>query len=257
MTPADDAAILDSALSKDRDRGSDSAPPASPPPEAKTSPEAPPASDGSDENSQRHVVPLAEVLSERKKRQESDRLYQEAQKRIQEYQDRVDSLLRAQQPQVQHQPDPDPYTDPVGAMQTVQQRLSAEFDNRLLNMNQAVAERMHGKQVVAEALNAALQAGIANQFRSKPDPYGELVSWHKREQALAKIGDPDNYEKSLRDKLRQEILAELKGGAGQQQQRFPGTLADSTPAGPQGSLPPTDGQILGRLFDSNRQRRAL
>jgi hypothetical protein len=54
------------------------------------------------------------------------------------------------------------------------------------------------------------------QIMSSPHPYGALVDWHRKQQVLSEIGsDPAAYK----EKLKAEVLAELQGSGGVQQQR--------------------------------------
>lgn len=265
---ADDAAMLDQIFDSGRDRGGNSAPPAAEkpaeqareanPPPAETRQDAPAAQETRQDESDRRLVPLAELKGERQKRQEMEKLLSERDERIRAYEQNLFQIMQrtAQQPAQQQPPPPDPYTDPVGAVSHQVQTLQTEFENRFLNTNRAIAADRFGSDIVKEAEQAAIKAGLAQQFRYSDDPYGHIVKWHKQQKTMAEIGpDPDAWKKSFRDQVRNELLQELKRGG--VQQRYPGTLADTTSAGTAVSVQPTDEQMLADIFDSNRPRRAF
>lgn len=212
-----------------------------------------------DQNANRHV-PFPELLSERKQRQEKERLLAESEARNKVYEQQIQQYMQQprQQPQPQRQEQPpDMYADPEGFQQYQQRQFQQQILNATLNLSESSARRHYGAQVVDEAVQAAVRSGVAEQLKFAPDPYAEIVEWHKREKALAKFGtDPDAYEKQLEDKLRQKILGELKAGgaAGQPQTTFPGTLANATATGTQGAhLSPE--AAMGSVFASGRDRR--
>lgn len=225
-----------------------------PPPQAEAQPpQQEPASN-------RHV-PLHELQSEREKRKQEAQRREEAERRASEYEGQLLAYQRMleqrTQPQQQPQEPPDFLTDPDGAINHRLMTVQQQFENRLLNISEAGARRAYGDQVVNEALAAAQQAGINRQFVSAQDPYGALISWHKRVKALSVIGDdPDAYRTKLEKEIREKVLAELKQG-GQQpapQQRFPGSLANATPQGDQGSH--IDPQAMAdNIFATGRNRR--
>jgi hypothetical protein len=82
-----------------------------------------------------------------------------------------------------------------------------------------MAEKEHGTETVTEAykaLDAAIARGELNReqvlggLQRSMDPYGEIVEWHRKQRALSEIGpDPEAYKQ----RLRQEIEAELRGSA--------------------------------------------
>lgn len=291
-----DDGVLDDVFSSGRDRGSKSAPPVADiePDKARQLEAAPekveqqaPAEQQDESDKPKgyrdpatgRFVPLTELQSEREKRQEAQkareeeaRLRQEAEQRSADYQRRLEALERnfqaAQQPRQQPTPPPDPLTDPEGAFS----HLSSTFAERLLHQNLNFSERIarmqHGDAIVDAAFQAAEQLGIKQQFVRAQDPYGDLVKWHKRKQALDRVGeDPDAYEQRIRDAERQKVLDELRTGGvnrqmpapnGQhpQQPRFPQGLADAPSAGPNVAQPVTDEAVMASVFGSGRKRKA-
>lgn len=268
---ADDAA-LDDVFASDRDRGGKSAPPeatetpatapatpATPEP-APQAPAAPPAEP--DPNANRHV-PLSELLTEREKRKQEARLREEADARAREYESRVRDIERrlqaAQQPPA---PPPNPLEDPEGAYRHQAAAMQVQMLNQRADFSELSAKRHYGVQAVDEAFEAASRAGIRAQFINSSDPYGDMVEWHKRQKTLAEVGDdPTAYRKRIEDEVRKKVLEELKTGAvpGSTQQpppqRFPGSLADVTPAGnSQGALLTAEA-MMGQVFGTDRNRK--
>lgn len=290
---ADDGAqALDDVFSSSRDRGADSAAPEhveeAPAPEVKAEAVEPKAEtevadaeidaqpQGRDPKTGR-FVPVSELISERNKYRskvdEEARLRMQAEERAKFYESQFQAVQRQQQqpPPRQEAPRPielpDPFTDPQGYAAAVHAQALEKAQsialNEKCNTSEMLAREKHGDDLVNQALDAATRAGIAPRFVQAPNPYGDMVRWFKQAQALQRIGhDPDAYEKSIRDKLREEILAELKAGkltttgrpAAPQPQRFPGTLADATASGAQGAVL-TDEAMMADVFGSGRRSR--
>lgn len=281
-----DANLLADTFSSRRDRGADSAAPESkteveeikqevePPKEEE--PKAETKTEEKDELRDEKGrfaarVPLSELQSEREKRQEAQkardeeaRLRREAEDNARRYQSMLDDMQRrayaAQQPQPQQPVAPDPLTDPDGWARYQQEQFQTMLMHERANMSEVAARRAFGDEAVDKAVTAATQANIAAQFLRARDPYGALLEWHKRQMVLSEIGpDPEKYKTSIRDQIRQEVLAELQknGTAGSQaaQQRFPGTLADKTASGPSGAMPVSDESVMGEVFGHGRRRK--
>lgn len=106
------------------------------------------------------------------------------------------------------------------AMQPVQQGQQAIVEN----FSRMIASDKFGEDAVNAAfgeLQSRMQSNPrAAQFdyqriMSSPHPYGELVKWHKAQDAISTYGDDP---KAYREKLRAEIMAEMQGGQQQQPQ---------------------------------------
>lgn len=287
-SPADINAIF----ATDRDRGADTAAPAErqeqPRQEAPAQvppPEAAPVQPASDENSSdapRHV-PLSELLAERKKRQETERLMSELQGRAAAYEQQFAHLNaqrqyqpahpQQQQPQLPEQA-PDPVVDPQGFQHWINatvngrtQEVYLAAQSQFLNLSKSHAANTYGYQAVQAAEQFAAQHNVLGQFASQPDPYGALVQWFNSAQVLNQIGgDFAGYQERLRKEGADRALAELnkgrppQGGNGQPQQqpRFPTTLADQTAAGQsQGNAPQSGSAMINAMFSPDRNRKAF
>lgn len=277
MTGDDEGqSALDDAFASSRDRGADDAapapeaiPPPKPEPEAKdaSKPDAEAKGDDGEQKQYRdpetgRFVPLTELKTERQKRQEETRLRTEAEQRAIAAEARAEEARRYaenlyRQQNQQHQPQQqqvDPWADPEGYRQTIEQQARNAALNERLNISQMMAEEKHGAEVVQKALNEAARRGVAQHFLETRNPYAELVTWYQRVESLQKIGDPQSFEQRVREEERKKVLAELKAGPAQQQ-KFPGTLADAPAAGAQGSML-SDQAMLDQAFASDRRRRS-
>jgi hypothetical protein len=169
-------------------------------------------------------IPIQALDARLAKQQE--RFEAQLREREQAWQRQLEAFRAPQKPAEPVNP-PDFYENPDAA---VDFRLKQALDP-LQNSQQAVVENfsrmMASDKFGEEAVNAAY-AELENRVRSNPKsmqfdyqrimssphPYGELVKWHKAQSALSTYGDdPTAY----REKLRAEIMAELQGGAQQQQ----------------------------------------
>lgn len=262
MTPDNDSDLLSEAFDRDsRDSGADTAAPEAQPrapdgtfaPKDAAAPPEPPAQQQAQPEAQApppqptdkrsHRVPLHELEAEREKRKAIEAAKTEAEARAQVY-ERELQQLRAQQaqqrqPQRQQVPPPDPMTEPAEFAQYQQAMFNQQIMNERANFSEMRARDKFGDQAVEAALQAAPES-IRQAVLQRPDPYGELIKWHKQASFITKVGpDPEAYEKSIEQRVRESVLAELKAGKLQlngqapPQQRFPGTLADNPATGAQ------------------------
>lgn len=164
------------------------------------------------------------------------------------------AALQKQQPQEQR---PDFWAEPENAVQhhiqqsiqPIQQTQTAIVEH----FSRMLAVRDHGQEKVNEAF-ATMEKRLASdpsalgdyqRIMRSPDPWGELVSWHKKQAALEKYGaDPEAY-------INAEIEKRL--AAKQQEQpsvTMPSNLAGArnvgNRAGPVWSGPPTLTDIFKR-----------
>lgn len=252
---------------------SEPAPKVEEPPKQEAAPEAPPAptpppTEPTPEPTANRHVPLAELLGEREKRKQEAKLREEMEARVKTYEAQVAQyqaqLQAQQQPQQPKETPPDPWTDPQAALAYQQKQFEERLAHERANMSEMVARQRFGDAAVEAAQQAAIRAGAGPYFLQQRDPYGALLQWHRQQSFLEKVGsDPDAYEKSIEQRAYEKALADLKagkvtpGGAPQPAPaptRFPGSLAEATPAGTQGGLL-TPEAIAAELFDTNRNRR--
>lgn len=214
-----------------------------------------------DPNANRHV-PLSELLSERKQRQERERLYGDLEARHKANEQVIERLLQQQRHQPQPQPqqveEPDPYTDPQGWAQHQRNQVTEMLLQNRAAMSRSFAEQRFGAEAVQAAV-ASVPNHIANQlYANSPDPFGALMEWSKEQQVRKEVGsDLDGFKKRIEEEVRAKVLAELKAGgaaSGQPQPTFPGTLAAATATGAQGGHL-TDEAMMGNVFSSSRDRR--
>lgn len=248
----------ESVFASDRDRGGTSAPPEAVV-EAPASESAPsgPQSEGTSPKPIRHV-PLDELLSERSKFKEQingiqSKFEDDLRKRDLEIAELRGRFSQVPQPQRQQAtPPPDPLEDPRGALNHLYGVMTERQMADRNALSKRFAERQYGKDVVEEAIKSA-PVEICNQFyRQSPDPWGDLVEWHKEQKARQEVGsDLEAFKKRIADEAVAKALADLKKPG---QQQFPGTLAAVTATGQQGNhlstMTPT-----ADVFSSDRRNR--
>lgn len=181
----------------ERAENTESAPPADPTPSTETNDNGP-------------HVPRQALEDERKKRQELER-------QVAEFKQRMTAPQPTQQPhpQVQQPEIPDPYLEPerFAAYQAyqVQERLFAQS----VVMSQRIMRQQHADYDDAEKeFVAAVEADpmLASKLLSHPFPAEFAYQEGKRLKALKEIGDDPA---SFRERVRQEILAEMQGSGAQ------------------------------------------
>lgn len=177
---------------------------------------------------QQHHVPLAQLIEERKSRQQAERERAQLLEAVQR-------LTAQQQPQAQPVRQViDPIADPEGAFHALRQEMHEGMLNQHLNMSERYARSSHGTEVVDQALDAAIQAGATEYFKTRQDPYGEMVNWFRGQQLSQEIGtDPAAYrariEAEVAAKVRAEVMAQLQAGR-PTPQNLPPSLSTSTNA---------------------------
>jgi hypothetical protein len=217
------------------------------------------------------MAPVTALTAERRKYKENlaavERKLEQQNAQMQQLQQimlaqRQAELTATQQKQ---EPEPDFWEDPAGFVQRREERLRQEFAKQRIaerdQQSRYMAEQAHGKEVVAEALNAigGLQKqnpqaanALLQHFNNSPHPYGTMLEWHQRAQAMAEIGaDPNAY----REKLRAELKAELQQqqpsqGQGQAMDNLPSNFASGrnvgSRSGPEYGGPQSLTDIFGR-----------
>ncbi len=183
-------------------------------------PPAPPAAPPEPQQPATHLVPLAELIGERRERQELAKQNREL----------LEAMQRLRRPQ-QPAPEPiDPVTDPERAFLALEQRMEHRLLNQHLNNSERFARTQHGNEIVDQALEAAQQAGYAQTFVNRADPYGELVSWYQGQRLSQEIGtDPAAYRARIEAEVKAKLLAELRAGAGTPP-NLPPSLSSATKA---------------------------
>ena len=280
-TVVSDDDMLNDVFASDRDRGADFAAPepetdAKPEQHAEPEGEAEPvkAEDEDDGSSKQYrdpetgrFVPLTELKTERQKRQDAERLRDEANQRAQWA---YEQLQRVQQPQQQpsyqdqqHQL-PDPVLEPEEYINHRLQAQQVEYQQReyqrAVMVSDAVMRAQHedyDEMVIAGTEAAKSDPYLMQQILNHPLPGQAAYLAGQRIKAMQEFGpDPAAYKANLEKQIREQVLAELKaGGQGQQQPRFPGTLGDQPSSG-NGRVAQSEEAMLAELFASDRRRGA-
>ncbi|MEL7452315.1 MAG: hypothetical protein AAGJ50_02960 [Pseudomonadota bacterium] len=203
-----------------------------------TLPEANPQGDTDDGDVPEGMTPaaLAAVKDERRKRQEASAEIQSLRDELNQMRGRLEAQSNARQPDNQNSGPqiPNPATDPQGYHDYLMAVQQDQLQNAALYMSEAQARATYGTAEVDEAFKIVSSrqdgAQLLAQWKNTSHPWGEMMAWHKQQQALAEIGsDPEAYKQQIRE----QILAELKGQVPDQSQALQ--------ANPKSNLPPRMG----------------
>lgn len=175
----------------------------------------------------------AAYKDERTKRQEWETKARESEGRLQTLERELRELKK---------PKPvDPYEDPEGyakqQQQTWEEReadLRKEILNERYNFSQMTAEQSYGKEKVDEALEWAKSLPQAERvaITQTPHPYAEVVERKKRHDALKEVGDdPEAWRTAERERIKAEVLEELKATPQTPATPMPTNLAGARNAG--------------------------
>lgn len=206
-----------------------------------------------------HMVPLPELLEERKARQALEKQATESAATVQALQAQMQSIQTAMLSQGaanQPQPEPiDPFEDPEGFKNSIVTQMKQQNFNDLLSLSETTARRHYGSGVVDKAIAAVQASGQLNQFLSQPDPAGAIVEWHKNQQVIHEVGgDLTSYREKLTAELKQsvrdEILVELgmKPKSGNGAATIPASITDATSTAENGTVVPSDAQVFDDIF---------
>lgn len=136
-------------------------------------------------------VPIDAMLTERERRQALER------------------ELATYRTQAQPQSVPDPFDDPAGYQQHVNEQMNAGLQAQKANMSYALAVRDYGKDDVEAARTWALEKAqkdplfgqqVETVFQNEMLPVDWIVQQHKRDATIGKLGD-----KSLDDWFNEEL----------------------------------------------------
>lgn len=127
-------------------------------------------------------VPLAAQLDEREKRQALQRELDDYKRKLEEATKKPVEL--------------DAISDPDGFKNHFDQQIARTKWDTLTTLSRTWAVKAHGEETVKaaeEAIKAEVERnpGFFQTIERQPDPYDFGVSWHKRQQAIAKLGDKD------------------------------------------------------------------
>ena len=144
-------------------------------------------------------VPLAALLAERDT--------------IKEMRSELQALRQQVQPAPQAPEMPDVFVDQEGFVGSLQSQFQDAVKNARADMSQALAESQHGKEAVAEALQALQASGDQTAIAALQDsatPYQELMTWNTRQSFLREVGDdPEAYRAKIAEEVRAQVQAEL------------------------------------------------
>lgn len=194
---------------------------------------------------QDHRVPLRELLDEREKRQRYEAQTAQLERQIAQLSEQV---RRATEKPAEK---PDFYADPDAYLQQSIQPLRQQFDQQLGQVVEGFSKRMavieHGEEKVNSAfaeLERQMQSGQSHEDYAKimrsQHPFGELVSWHKRQETMSKIGgDLDGFLKKREEELLNDPAFMQKIAEKLRAQSSGGTAPQGGKPSPNVQLPPS------------------
>jgi hypothetical protein len=142
---------------------------------------------------------------------------------------------------------PDVFENPEGFAGAMLQRVQQVEANTIAEISERMARSSAGDAAVDAAFQAAQTSGVVEQFKGRRDPWGDLVKWHKSQQALAEIGDdPAAYKERLKQQLIQELAAQRQSAPIPAAPSLAGQPNLGARAAPAWSGPTTLDDILGR-----------
>jgi hypothetical protein len=174
-------------------------------------------------------VPQQALHSVRQREKETRQENEDLRRQLAQLQGQFSTFMQMQQkPQapVEEAKPVDFWEDPDAFVKSQMTPFQQEMQQQREYLSQELAVERHGRENVEaayQALASHIQAdpnGQADYQRimQHPLPYVELVNWHQRRQAFAEIGnDPAAY----REKVRNELLAEMQAQQPTQQQPAP------------------------------------
>lgn len=163
-----------------------------------------------------HNAPVAAVIAERRKAQAANERAEKLEREMAEMRGQMTALMARpsqpaqQQPQQEPKPAPTVWDDPDGWSKHLLDPVQQQLTEMRFMTSQSAAIAEFGKDAIAAA-EAALKEAVTSgqldggalkaQLSQSRDPVGDVVRWHQNSPAV--------QEKSLRDKLKAEIMAEL------------------------------------------------
>lgn len=138
---------------------------------------------------------------------------------------------------------PDPYEDPQGYQASVQQTVQQALFSQRLEFSEMRARDKFGDDAWEETNDwLRTRPDVAQWAASQRDPCGAAVQIYQREKLAAEIGDnPDQWREKERERLRQEVLAEMQQQPAQQAANpitrpiIPGPGSQARSAAPKGN----------------------
>ena len=177
---------------------------------------------------QPHMVPLAELEKTRERARAAEEYQRNQQREIDQLKQQMAQLAQPQQQQQQI----DPELDPIGAYNALRNEFSQVVEAQRVDFSRSRAIEKFGEETVIAAAEAAGRAGLDSVFASRPDPFKAAMDWYQGERLREQIGaDPTAYEKQIEERVRQQLLAQMRQGT-PPPSNLPPSLSGATNANP-------------------------
>jgi hypothetical protein len=172
------------------------------------------------------AIPVTALLDEREKRQLAERKAEETAKRLAD----MEARIRASQ---QQQKAPDWDMEPQAAAQYQAQAFEQRMQAQRLEQSKFFASREFGNDTVNEAIAYFDQnPQLSHQFINEPSPFHAAVEFYQKQKFLSEVGEnPDAYKDSLREQIRQELMAEMTTSSPSKPKAPPPSMAKAPSTG--------------------------
>lgn len=186
-----------------------------------------------DADKEGRLIPVTALLDEREKRQKLEREAEELRK----WREQKEAELQRQQRENVKKPD---------FWENPEQVLNAHIVQVKLEQSRFLAEREYGEDLVAEAYRYFDQHPQESQaLLNHPSPFHAAVEHYKRQKFLNEVQDPDQWREQERERIRQELMAEVQQQSSKPQKSPPPSMAKAAPAGRDAIAP---GNAFDELF---------
>jgi hypothetical protein len=172
-----------------------------------TPPAPPPVSVEPPRQEAAHTVPLPKYLDVYNEARELKRQNAEMLRQMNEAKAQTPDLIT----------DPDAYNAHLQKQfDAMRQQFQAELGNSRYGWSEALARQQYGDKVVQDAIDALAQnPAMFSMFKNAQSPAHEVVKWHKQQQLLGRIGDPDKLDEFVKSEYA-KLLQQTSPGVGAQ-----------------------------------------
>lgn len=198
------------------------------------------------------TVPIAALHEERDARKALKSEVGELQAQLQEMAAAQQQLMQHLQTQPQQNtPEQHQFVDPLEDPRGYQNNITNQVQQMINPIQEQVqvnqiqnreaqsyyaAQAEFGQEVVQQAVKAAHDAGLSQDFRfNSNDPVGDCVKWHKQQQLVNETGgDLESFVSKIKEQAKAEALAEFQQNADANQvskSNIPPSLNKQTNAG--------------------------
>lgn len=167
------------------------------------------------------TIPSHRLREETEAKRKAEQRAADLERMLMQQQAQLAAFMRQSQPAQPEPAKPEIWDNPDGWVREQITPVQHQFAQMREFYSRRLAEQTHGAEKVSaafDALKAEVDAGrldggaVKARLEASMDPYGEIMDWHRQTSAVREIGDdPAAY----RERIRQEVLAELQKSSAQ------------------------------------------